>query len=154
MKRYSSMDELKSKYVQISASGCWVWGAPKNNTNRYGSVQYQRKKWKAHRLFYTFFKGEIPKGLYVCHSCDNPFCVNPEHLFLGTQADNMRDMRLKGRSDKVKKQGSANGRAKLTSANVIAIRSSDISHNALARTYGVNPTTIASIRKNMLWGHL
>src|SRR5882672_10379584 len=70
--------------------GCWVWTAWKNSKG-YGNFNIGERKWKAHRLSYTFFYGPIPDGLLVLHRCDNPSCVNPDHLFLGTARDNFQD---------------------------------------------------------------
>lgn len=86
------------KRVQPQANGCWLWvGAKADQT--YGRIIIGKKYWLVHRLAFTLFK-RIPlaKGEVVCHSCDTPLCVNPEHLFKGTQAINLADMRRKGRA--------------------------------------------------------
>jgi hypothetical protein len=77
--------------------------------NGYGIKSYQNKNYRAHRLVYMQTYGEIPEGLFVCHSCDNPSCVNPKHLFLGTPKDNTLDMIQKGRY--VRMTGQRNGRS-------------------------------------------
>lgn len=91
---------LLSKAKLDKKTGCWVWVGAKINTGR-GAVSVNGKIITAHRCAYTVFRGEIG-GLCVCHHCDNPLCINPEHLFLGTHLDNMRDMAAKGRKKKTK----------------------------------------------------
>tara|TARA_R110000868_G_scaffold292821_1_gene553342 strand:+ start:502 stop:765 length:264 start_codon:yes stop_codon:yes gene_type:complete len=85
----------------------------------------------------------------VLHHCDNPACINPEHLFLGTQADNMRDKRIKGRAHSLK--GEMCGRAKLNAKEVAEIRASSDGPCALGRLFGVHHTTITNIRRGISW---
>ena len=103
----------------------------------------------AHRLFYTAHKGEIPTGLLVCHRCDTPACVNPDHLFLGTIAENNHDRTLKGRC-----RGTWNGRAVLTPDDVRAIRASSEGTKAIAGRYGVARTTVYDIRHGRTWSEV
>lgn len=74
---------------------CLVY--PPTKRDGYGRIRVDGKSWLAHRFSWVLANGPIPEGMYVCHRCDNPPCINPEHLFLGTQTDNMRDMAAKGR---------------------------------------------------------
>lgn len=76
--------------------GCWIWIPPMSKRG-YGQLKADGKVWRVHRLSYELYVGAIPNGLVVRHRCDTPSCVNPDHLILGTQADNMRDMAERGR---------------------------------------------------------
>jgi hypothetical protein len=151
MRKYQNIEEVKNKNVKVYGA-CWVWQGARNG--RYGWVSFRGIRDRAHRIFYRAFRGPIPKDTYVCHKCDRPTCVNPNHLFLGTQKDNMRDMVLKGRSDSKKKRGELNGRAVLNKKQVLAIRKSLKTHAELAREFGVGATTIMRIRQKNLWNHV
>jgi hypothetical protein len=87
---------FESKINKLSHGGCWVWTGNKNEKG-YGLVRIDGKRYKAHRIAYELYIGDIPSGMLVCHSCDNPECCNPKHLWLGTHADNQRDKIAKGR---------------------------------------------------------
>ncbi len=88
---------FESKYLEV-VSGCWEWQGAQDRQG-YGFIKSQRgMQMRAHRLSYElFYKKEIPENIFVCHKCDNPKCVNPQHLFLGTVQDNTQDMMKKGR---------------------------------------------------------
>lgn len=84
------------KRIDRRSDGCWIWTGTRDKAG-YGKINRAGKNYRAHRFFYSFFKGEIPKGLLVCHSCDVPSCVNPDHLWVGTHSDNQNDAYKKGR---------------------------------------------------------
>ena len=143
-------------------SGCWLWTGG-TVTFGYGCIDKGYALYRAfgsvgttaHRIAYLLFKGEIPKGKFVCHKCDTAPCVNPDHLFLGTQLDNLRDMIKKGRrriGDMPKGEDSWN--AKLTEKDVAYIRRSGLSRDDLAKKFGVSDSTIRSIRARKSWKHI
>lgn len=142
---------FKGKY-QEQPSGCYEWQGALNERG-YGEFRIDGGRKKAHRIAYTIFKGEIPEGLLVCHSCDNKKCVNPAHLWLGTDKDNMTDKVSKNRQNK----GSLVNHAKLTEEDVISIKirlKSGQTQVSLAREYGVHPLTILSIKQGKTWTHV
>jgi hypothetical protein len=113
----------------------------------------------AHRLSWELHKGPIPSGLSVLHRCDNPPCVNVDHLFLGTQADNTADMMMKGRENRISKQvGEKHWKAKLTESDVKKIRTlyalGGTTQWELARMFSIRQATISNIILRKIWGHL
>lgn len=130
-------------------SGCWLWTGPVSEKG-YGYMQIRRKKHKAHRVSYETATGVCPGPLLVLHRCDTPACVNPDHLWLGTQAENMRDMVSKGRSS----TGETHWNARLNEADIFAIRSSTETSGALGRKLGVSNQTVCKIRARQKWAHV
>ena len=88
-------ERFHEKYIPEPMSGCWIWEA--TEIRGYGAFAIKSRYYRAHRVSYELFVGDIPEGKFVLHKCDTPFCVNPDHLFLGTQADNIADRDNKGR---------------------------------------------------------
>ena len=95
----SSIERFKRFLIINKDTNCWEWIGGTSGGG-YGKFRVYHKQWLAHRWSYEYFTGTIPEGLLVLHACDNPSCVNPDHLFVGTQADNQADMVAKGRQFK------------------------------------------------------
>jgi len=157
----SSMARFNARYTPEPNTGCWLWLG--SLTGGYGRIQvYLPEKIleMAHRASWVLHRGRIADGLIVCHRCDVRSCVNPDHLFLGTYTDNMRDAAQKGRMKWKSKErprlprGEKHHSAKLTASNVIAIRNSPMSGVDAARTFGVTPKTISRIRRREIWRHV
>lgn len=98
---YNTREKIEAK-VRRNKAGCWIWTGS-HTTFGYGETYFYGERWGIHRLFYTWYRGEVPEDLCVCHHCDVRDCCNPEHLFLGTYKDNIHDMIRKGRQGNVKK---------------------------------------------------
>ena len=145
-----------SARVRTTGTGCWEWQGALS-TSGYGKIGVgsrldgTKRVMPTHRLAYELSHGAIPTGLLVCHHCDNRICCNPDHLFLGTYADNMADMDRKGRRVNSPRPGEGNGRAVLSEADVLYIRESDERGVDLAAKFGVCKSTITAIRKRRLW---
>jgi len=139
--------------VRIGAPNeCWEWIAYRNAAG-YGTICVEGCSDRAHRVSWVFYHGKpIPLGMFVLHTCDNRACVNPHHLILGTQADNLHDMVHKARHPR----GTHNGSAKLSEDDVKEIVSlayaGELSHSQLANHYGVHQCTITAILTGRNWG--
>ena len=120
----------------------------------HGELAYKGKKYRAHRLSYIAYIGPIPEGLVVCHYCDNPSCINPEHLFLGTQAENLADAMRKNRMKAPFVNGEKHGMSKLTKIDVLKIRQDSRPYNQIAKDFGVSPSTIKRAKTGQTWGHI
>jgi HNH endonuclease len=139
------------QHVDIQRNGCWHWTAARRGSP-YGQAKHEGRVWYAHRLAYALFKGDIAPGLKVLHGCDNPICVNPEHLELGTQSDNIQQCAARGHL--VDNTGEKHGMARLTAYRVLQIRESSRGNREEAVIHDVSEATIRAIRKRKLWKHL
>lgn len=135
-------------------TGCWLWTAAVNRPGGYGVVRWKGRSTYAHRAMYEQTYGTIPAGMDVCHTCDTPACVRPEHLWLGTRTDNMQDMIEKGRRTWPAATGSANARAILSEDDVRVIRTDNRVASAVASDYGVTASAIQAIRSGKNWSHV
>ncbi|WP_377801390.1 HNH endonuclease signature motif containing protein [Bosea eneae] len=134
-----------------SPNGCWLW-AGKRDQDGYGRVRYHGVETPAHRKAYELKCGEIPAGMVVRHSCDNPPCVNPAHLSVGTVADNSADMMSRGRS--AVRIGQKNTAAKLTELQVRSIFSDQRHYREIADAHSISSWTVFDIKAGRSWGHL
>ncbi len=134
-------------------TGCWLWAGivyPKG----YGRLSAEGRRHRAHRVAYSLFRGD-PGPMHVLHRCDTPSCVNPSHLFLGTNLDNVRDRQAKGRP--CTRRGEGNPAARFTEEGVremVALRLSGWTTRALGRRFGVSHTAVRLILKGENWAHI
>ena len=145
---------FRAKYVVDNESGCWVWTASLAGRG-YGQIKIPgtRKQDYAHRVAYRLFVGQIPDGLNVLHRCDNPRCVNPQHLFTGTKGDNSQDMKSKGRH----LYGERNTEHVLFETDVRAIKAllaAGLPQKYIAEKFGVHQMTISRINQKKRWAHV
>jgi len=148
----ATRETIEANCIPEPNTGCWLWTGHVNpqGYGRFGT------RHKAHRVSFEVHNGPIPAGHHICHRCDQPGCVNPEHLFAGTRADNMRDASRKGR---FYGQGrpERNPQAKLTPTAAAFIRANyirghvEFGGRALAKTYGVSPAAISTVVRGKSW---
>lgn len=156
IKNQGPVEERFWRFVEKS-DGCWLWIGNKSKagygrisvgTKSLGYVQSHRLSWEIHN------KKSIPNGLVVMHKCDNPSCVNPDHLSVGTYKENTQDMISKGRKRTVAPVGEANGKSLLTAEQAKEIKESTLSMAALARKFGVSPSCVRGVKIGRTWKHL
>lgn len=166
MKVGPSLRERFERHIaRCPMSGCWLWVGGLT-THGYGRMKVPGPRRGAHRVSWEIHRGPIPAGMHVLHRCDIPACVNPGHLFLGTQADNMRDMYAKGRAGSPKNQpipwllggprarGERASKSKLTDYDVIAIRLDNRTCREIGRAFGINSGNVSRIKTGQIWTHI
>lgn len=149
-KKPQTIENVLSK-LELGANGCFVWTGTKTGEG-YGKLTWGSKRRSAHRIIYESLVGPIPKGMFVLHRCDNPACVNPNHLFLGTAQDNSNDMKAKGRQAK-----GSQACSKLCESQVVEILShkqAGMSTPSIAQKYGVTTRTVRKIIRGSIWAPL
>jgi hypothetical protein len=144
--------------VDQRPDGCWIWTAQRN-AKGYGCFSINGRSRPAHRVAFALFVRPIPAGMFVCHRCDNPSCVNPAHLFIGTAADNSADMVAKGRPRGARSPliGESHPAAKLSVRDIAIIRreaAEGTEFSELARRFGVTAQAIKRIVARQTWRHV
>lgn len=161
--RSDEEERLRMRCVLIDSSmpepnsGCWLWlkYTKKRNRHSYGYTFFMGNKMYAHRASFVIFKSEIPEKMMVCHKCDNPSCINPDHLFLGTQKQNIRDMVKKNRGPD--RRGSKHPNVKLTEDKILEIRRlslSGLKNIRIAERFNLDPARISGIIRRVVWKHV
>ena len=152
------LDKFDSKWMPVTDCGCHLWTASVNKAG-YGKFSRQdgTARWMlAHRYAYERVNGKISDGLLVCHKCDTPSCVNPEHLFIGTYNDNNHDREIKNRGRQP--SGVKHGRSKLNETQVIQLRelvqSGAMTAYSASKKFGINSKTAYDIASGKLWKHV
>lgn len=141
---------IEARSIPVPEAGCWLWtGYTWDGYGILGST-HGKSGHRAHRYAYECVNGPIPKGMVACHKCDTRSCVNPAHIFIGTQGQNVADMVSKGRA----LLGERNPKALLTRDAVLAVVSDTAGNAEIARKLGVHKTTVHNIRSGKSWGHL
>jgi len=162
-------EQIARFWSKVDKSGdCWIWIAGRIQTG-YGSFYANGRSHRANRVAYEIATGPIPEGMFVCHRCDNPSCVRPDHLWLGSAAENSADMVAKGRAasgdqspvrlhPESRPRGEKHHAAKVTAETVKAIRAryvqGGVTQMALAALFSLDQTTISDIIRRRSWRHL
>ena len=142
-------ERFESHVHLIPFTDCHIWD--KDATGGYGKIRVDGRTLSAHRVSYELYVGKIPKGKCIMHKCDNRACVNPDHLMIGTQKDNMDDMRIKGRGAR----GERCNKAKLTEADIVRIKDiyPRLTQVKIAKMFNVSQASISYIVKGINWKH-
>lgn len=150
--RINPLIRFWAKVKKADTNCCWIWKGSKS-TAGYGYLSVNGRMIPAHRYSYSLTYGPIDNNLYVCHRCDNPPCVNPDHLFIGTAQDNAADLVKKGR-----RKGSRHNHAVFMESEVMGIRNlisrQKVTQRLIAKIYNVDPTTIRDIIHRRTWVHI
>jgi hypothetical protein len=146
---------FEQRFIPEPNSGCWIWTGMRHHGSQYGVFCFRRKSVRAHRAAWEIYRGAIPSGMCILHKCDVPMCVNPDHLFVGTQADNNADRDAKGRTKSAK--GSTQHLAKLKESDIPRIRERrllGLSLSTIAKEFGVSKHAIHGVVAGRTWTHV
>lgn len=152
-----SRGKRKEITCEEDSNGCWNCTSHRLDSNGYPQAMREGKRELIHRLFYRQYIGEIPQGLCVLHRCDNPRCINPDHLFVGTHKDNTMDSARKGRHKAPLLRGEEHGGSKLTeeaARSIVRLSRQGVYQRDMARMFGVSPSTISMIVIGKTWKHI
>lgn len=146
------IERFEEKIIPEPNSGCWLWLGSIRGSN-YGQFSYKKKQYYAHRISYEIYCEPILKDKNVLHKCDTSMCVNPDHLFLGSQYENMQDMNRKKRhgSNSKKISGEKHPNAKLNRKQVEMIREDKRTYMTIAKEYGISRSQVCVIKHNKGW---
>lgn len=151
-------EPVLSRYT-VDENGCWRYQGEINRYG-YGIITFgqhrdgNRVRWLAHRYFYTELVAPVPAHLVCCHKCDVRSCVNPDHIFIGTSADNVADMMAKGRQGKTGAKGERNGFAKIDPETAMSVRLATGTNREIAERFGITRSSAQAIRSGRNWRHL
>lgn len=157
MRTRTPISELLLRKIAVAPSGCWEWtGKRQTGPCPYGHQRLRKRTYLAHRLSWEIANGPIPAGMVICHACDNPPCINPAHLFIGSRSDNQNDMYKKSRWawNKALRTGAANHQAKLNDGKALAIFNDQRTQEQIAKEYGIAQTTVSKIKNRQSWKHI
>lgn len=143
-----------SKVDRRGPNACWPWLGASRSHWGYGRIHIGGRVEHANRVAYALAHGQVPRGAFVCHSCDNPLCCNPAHLWLGDALTNTQDMDAKGRRKSTNLRGDAHPGRKLNSDSVREIRRLRASDREAAAMFNVTPQQIRNIRNRKHWRHV
>jgi len=141
---------LEDNHTPVPESGCWLWLGCVDGSG-YGMIRVDGKTERTHRLSFSLSNNGIPEGLHVLHHCDVRSCINPDHLYAGTNSDNIADKVRRGRVKAGFQKGIKNINAKLTIEQANEIRASSLTQMEIAKKYGIGQTTVSEIKLNKTW---
>lgn len=147
----SDIQRFESYIIPEPNTGCWIWLGCTMETG-YGRFNLNKRNTFAHRVSYALYKSNAPSGLLICHTCDNRWCVNPDHLYIGTHSENNLDAYRRRKRKNI--QGVNGSNTKLCNEDVFFIRSSQLTRKLLAEKFNVSVPLIGKIQRRLLWKHI